>query len=406
LTPLVSILVPACNHEAYVAAAIRSVLAQDYPRIELLVVDDGSRDGTPEALRALRAACERRCERVEMAFQANAGTCRTVNRLLDMACGDFCLVMASDDLLAPGALTALVRPMLEDTDVGVVVGENALVDDKGERCYWDANRQAVADAERAAFTTLNAYIAASAGIDRFGSEFGSYAALLRANHIANGCLIRKAALDRIARLTPEAPLEDYWLHLQLAKVTRYRSIRDVTFFYRWHATNASKAVGRMIAMTRLTLEHEAARFRDSLSEERRNALDRVLSLWRKRLLAFVPDTWDASPLESRRLGVPVDVVKIGSGEAALNAALSAADLRGYGFVAYLADAEFLPDGAACRRLMRCLSSGKARVVAGRESFAARAEDARTTAGDAAAIRSLPGPGFWWRLANGLRGRFR
>lgn len=406
MTPLVSVLIPAFNHAAYAAAAVESVLAQDHPQIELVIVDDGSRDGTPEILRSLLPACERRCERVTLECQANQGTCRTVNRLMDLARGEFCLILASDDQLLPGALTALLRPLLADADVGVAVGENELMDGDGRRCGWDAERRTVyGDAREAVYPTLNAYLDAVSGVDRFGDGFGSYAALLRSNHVANGCLIRRSALDRCARLTPEAPLEDYWLHLQLAKKTRYRSVRETTFRYRWHATNTSKATGRMAAMTRLTLEHEAACFRDSLPASDRQALDATLALWRRRLLAIVPASASGVCEQVGHLGVPADVVAVPDGPDALERALSAADLRGYGFVAYLADGRFLPDRRAWRRMEREFRSPGVECVAGRASLVARASAVAAARESGLPLSRLRRPGRWRRLIDFMTGRF-
>jgi len=404
LTPLVSILMPAYNHAAYVTEAVRSVLEQDHPRIELIVVDDGSRDGTPDVLRGLLPACERRCERVVLECRENRGTCHTVNRLMDLARGEYCLVLASDDRLMPGALTALLKPMLEDPAVGVTVGENEFMDAEGRHCYWTAGQRTTYVSSEGTWSSLNAYVAHSADVDRFGVEFGTYAALMRANHVANGCLIRHAALDRCAHLTPEAPLEDYWLHMQLSKVTRYRSVREVTFRYRWHATNTAKAVNRMVAMTRQTLEHEYRRFAADLAASDRQALEAALSFWRGRcLLAFVRRSEARTLAILRSFDTCVDAVPVPDGGAALCKALAAAALERYGYVAYLEDERFIPDGADWKRLLRCFRDCRAEIVAGRSSFVARASALARNGLETARLRR---PGLWRRLGNFIQRRFR
>ena len=57
--PLVSIVIPAYNHEQYIEEAIRSVLDQSYPRLELIVIDDGSTDGTDAMIRRVLAKTDR-----------------------------------------------------------------------------------------------------------------------------------------------------------------------------------------------------------------------------------------------------------------------------------------------------------------------------------------------------------
>lgn len=255
--PLISVLMPAYNHARYVEAAVRSVLMQDWPRVELVVVDDGSTDDTWRILLRLQPECERRLERVAFVTQANGGTTRTMNRLVSMARGDFMAVLASDDLFLPGAFVALMAPMGKNAGVGVTVGENILVDGDGRRCYWGAGRQTLYDEAKAVYRTLNEYTAKQSGVSPGSPAFGTYGALIRMNHIANGCLVRASALRQIAPFTPEAPLEDWWQHLQLSKVTRYVSVPERTFGYRWHGTNTMRDLDRIRSMVRRTLRHEA-----------------------------------------------------------------------------------------------------------------------------------------------------
>ena len=244
-TPLISVLMPAYNHGKYVEAAVRSVLAQDWPRVEFLAVDDGSSDDTWDRLQSLRTECASRCERVEMWRQENRGTCATLNRLLAAAHGEFVGVLASDDMYLPGAFAALAGPLVADSSVGLAVGQNQLVDGDGRRCYWDAERNTVYDESKAVFRTLNEHMASERGVSGDSPAFGTYAELLHTNHVANGAFMRRACLDRIEPCSSRTPLEDWWIMLQLSKVTRMKSINVPTFAYRWHASNTVRQSARM-----------------------------------------------------------------------------------------------------------------------------------------------------------------
>ena len=256
--PLVSVLIPAFNHGRYVAEAVRSVIAQDWRRIELVVVDDGSRDDTWEVLESLRADCEARFERTVMLRQENRGTCATLGRLFAEARGDFIGLLASDDMYRPAAVSTLLPLLLADPAVGLAVGRNDLMDDAGRTCYWDAQRNTVYDQEKAVYRTLNEQMASEHGVSGTHPGFGTYAELLRSNHIANGALIRRSCLEAIEPCSAETPLEDWWIMLQLSKVTRMVSADAPTFRYRWHTTNTVKNADRMLDYF----------FRDLAAEER------------------------------------------------------------------------------------------------------------------------------------------
>jgi GT2 family glycosyltransferase len=92
---LVSILIPAYNAENWIAETIRSAMAQTWPRTEIIVVDDGSRDGTAEAAR--RFAGKNVC----VVTKENQGAAATRNHALKLSQGDYIQWLDADDLLAP-----------------------------------------------------------------------------------------------------------------------------------------------------------------------------------------------------------------------------------------------------------------------------------------------------------------
>lgn len=103
----VSIVTPAFDVASFIGDAIASVRAQDHPALELVVVDDGSRDGTAEA--ALRAAAGD--PRVRLLRQANAGVAAARNAGIAASGGEALLFLDADDWLAPGAVSRLAAAL-------------------------------------------------------------------------------------------------------------------------------------------------------------------------------------------------------------------------------------------------------------------------------------------------------
>lgn len=119
--PLVSIVIPAYNHAGYLAQAVNSVLAQDYPRIELIVIDDGSTDATPQILRSYEG-------RAEIIRQENCGQAATLNRGWKMAQGEFLGYLSADDVLEPAAVRAAVKALASHPRAVVAYPDFQLLD--------------------------------------------------------------------------------------------------------------------------------------------------------------------------------------------------------------------------------------------------------------------------------------
>ena len=99
--PLVSIVIPAFNLAGYLGEAIESVLAQDYPNLELIVLDDGSTDATPDVLRRYGG-------RIRAESQPNMGQVNTMTKGWAMSRGEILSFLSADDGLLPGAVSAAV----------------------------------------------------------------------------------------------------------------------------------------------------------------------------------------------------------------------------------------------------------------------------------------------------------
>ena len=116
--PLVSVIMPAYNVEPYVGDAIRSALAQTFTDFELIVVDDGSKDGTAEVVKELA----RQDRRVSLVQQANRGLAGARNSAMRAARGEFFALLDSDDMWDPQYLEAQLALLDARPAVDIVTG--------------------------------------------------------------------------------------------------------------------------------------------------------------------------------------------------------------------------------------------------------------------------------------------
>src|SRR5258708_11983136 len=89
--------------------SIRSVIDHSYPKIELIVIDDGSKDHSHEMVLTLVEECKKRFSRFEYISRENMGLAATLNQALDMAKGKYFSPLASDDKVLPDKVSCLVK---------------------------------------------------------------------------------------------------------------------------------------------------------------------------------------------------------------------------------------------------------------------------------------------------------
>ncbi len=111
---LISVIIPVFNGEKYLAAAIRSVLAQDYRPIQVIVVDDGSTDNSATVARSF--------DQVEYHFQNHGGVATALNTGIYAAKGSFIAFLDADDLWMEGKLNKQIAAFEDDPDLSIVLG--------------------------------------------------------------------------------------------------------------------------------------------------------------------------------------------------------------------------------------------------------------------------------------------
>jgi len=131
--PKVSVIIPTYNRSIYVLDAIQSVLDQNYENIEIIVIDDGSTDGTKEKLASL---VEKGI--VHYIYQENQGRSAARNRGISLATGDYLAFLDSDDLLESGTLIKQVEFLARNPNIGLVHGGYSKFDElKNDLGYRD-----------------------------------------------------------------------------------------------------------------------------------------------------------------------------------------------------------------------------------------------------------------------------
>ncbi len=124
--PLVSIVTPCLNAERFLEETIESVLSQDYPRIEYIVVDGGSTDGTLEIL-------ERYRDRLTWTTGADSGAPDAINRGFAASQGQIFGYLNADDTFLPGAVSKAVCALQREPEAGGVYGDAWWMDEWGKR---------------------------------------------------------------------------------------------------------------------------------------------------------------------------------------------------------------------------------------------------------------------------------
>ncbi len=104
-TPLISVVMPAYNHEKYINIALQTIITQDYPRLEIIVVDDGSTDGTGRMAKNILGAS---AIPYHLIRQENQGAHAALNHGIQISNGEYIAILNSDDRYLPERLSVML----------------------------------------------------------------------------------------------------------------------------------------------------------------------------------------------------------------------------------------------------------------------------------------------------------
>jgi alpha-1,3-rhamnosyltransferase len=213
--PLVSVIIPSYNHEKYVEQAIMSVVSQTYKNIELIIIDDGSKDKSPYLINELINRVD--SSKIIFEIQNNMGLCKTLNKAIRMANGEFIAILASDDMYLPNRIEECVNVLLTTkANVCAVYSDGFMIDENGKK------------------------------IGKYSDKFkvplskNTYKELLLRDWIpALSVLYRKSSLLECGLFDENIEIEDYDMLLRLAQKFKFKYIPKLLFLYRLHGSNYS-----------------------------------------------------------------------------------------------------------------------------------------------------------------------
>ena len=234
-SPRIAVVVPAYNHAPYIEQAIRSILRQDWPELELRILDDGSSDDTVAVAEKTLGGVTG--VRWHLDSQSNAGAAVTLNRLVAASDADFVAILNSDDCFLPERLSTIMQratshPFLAFS--GVAFDRHALASEEISFEEWYRGKLAYAlSLPSCGFALLTANLAISSG---------------------NFVFSRKL-FDDVGGFNNELPLTHDWEFLLKAlRWTEPVFVPERLLYYRVHATNTFRQ------LTDIRIEQSKAAF--------------------------------------------------------------------------------------------------------------------------------------------------
>ncbi len=232
-TPLVSIVIPCYNHGHFLSAAIESCLAQTYPHLEVIVVDDGSTDNTKKVCKDYPS--------VSYLYQQNQGLPASRNNGVLTAKGDFVVFLDADDWLYPDGVQCNIHYLLRNPELAFVSGGYVNV-------YED--------------NTPDMFVTVTVNTDHYRN-------LLAYNYIGMvaAVIFRRSIFNEFRFDEELKSCEDHDLYLKVSRKYPVLHHTNIIAAYRRHAGNMSALVPRMLSTALQVLKRQEPFLKSALEKK-------------------------------------------------------------------------------------------------------------------------------------------
>lgn len=239
-----SVCIPAYNHEKYIAETIESVINQDYMNLELIIINDGSKDKTDEVIKKYEQKCQKRFVRFEYRNRENKGLSATLNEMVQWSKGKYFTACASDDMFLSTKVSLLVNSLEKlSEDYAIAFGNAIFIDDNSNEIYIDVNTGGLSRQEEGTKFFLDFQVLQRNCDLKIGKNFGSYETLLIGNYLpAMSFLIKLDKIKEVGAWTSGNTIEDWEMWLKLSKNYKFAYIDEPVALYRWHENNTVKTM--------------------------------------------------------------------------------------------------------------------------------------------------------------------
>ncbi len=296
--PLVSVAIPAYNHAAYIEACLASVCAQTYPELELVLIDDGSQDGTLDVARRFLEPRRMRFRRIVLERQENQGVSAASNAVIAACRGEWVHLLGSDDVLHPDKI-ARIQQAIADwncADLALVHADADTIDQHGRPVAHRRQKPRPAPGpDREAWRVL----------------------FLGDNFILNPTVaLRRYAFLAVGGFDPNLALEDIDCWLRLSARYAVARVPEVLASYRKHPGNTLRRRERMLGAQfhtfgKFLAEHPGLIAEDDIRRHFRRYLKRFWRRMRRRRSWLLPHVLGALLMSYFRTPRPEDYRRFG-----------------------------------------------------------------------------------------------